>query len=172
MCTRAARSPTTRRLRERGVRCVHIYHRGRDRHRDHEPDLPAQCRDIDQVTAALLGDLRRRGLLDDALVVWTSEFGCTVYAQGEPGHASYGRDHHPRCFVTWLAGAGVRAGHQPGKSDELGDQPVRDAVHVHDLNATLLHVLGFDHERPTFRHEGRDYRLTDLHGRVVRALLA
>jgi uncharacterized protein (DUF1501 family) len=161
-----------RRLLERGVRCVQIYHRGWDQHKDLERDLPAQCRDIDQPTAALLTDLRQRGLLDDTLVVWTSEFGRTVYAQGDPGDANYGRDHHPRCFVTWLAGAGVRAGHQHGETDELGYNTVRDAVHVHDLNATLLHLLGFDHERLTFRHEGRDYRLTDVHGRVVRALLA
>ena len=161
-----------RRLLERGVRCVQIYHRGWDQHKDLERDLPAQCRDIDQPVAALLTDLRQRGLLDDTLVVWTSEFGRAVYAQGDAGDASYGRDHHPRCFVTWLAGAGVRAGHQHGETDELGYNTVRDAVHVHDLNATLLHLLGFDHERLTFRHEGRDYRLTDVHGRVVRALLA
>jgi uncharacterized protein (DUF1501 family) len=161
-----------RRLLERGVRCVQIYHRGWDQHKDLERDLPLQCRDIDQPIAALLGDLRQRGLLDDTLVVWTSEFGRTVYAQGGAGDASYGRDHHPRCFVTWLAGAGVRAGAQHGETDELGYNTVRDAVHVHDLNATMLWLLGFDHERLTFRHEGRDHRLTDVHGKVVRALLA
>ncbi len=160
-----------RRLLERGVRCVQIYHRGWDQHRDVEQDLPKQCGDIDRATAALLIDLRRRGLLDDTLVVWTSEFGRTVYAQGDLDDGHHGRDHHPRCFATWLAGAGVRAGVQHGETDELGYNTVRDPVHVHDLNATLLHVLGFDHERLTFRHEGRDYRLTDVHGRVVRALL-
>ena len=161
-----------RRLLERGVRCVQIYHRGWDQHKDLERDLPRQCHDVDQPTAALLIDLRARGLLDDTLVVWTSEFGRTVYAQGEVDDASYGRDHHPRCFVTWLAGGGVKAGLQHGETDELGYNPVRDAVHVHDLNATLLHLLGFDHERLTFRHEGREFRLTDVHGKVVRQLLA
>ena len=161
-----------RRLLERGVRCVQIYHRGWDQHKDLERDLPAQCRDIDQPVGALLTDLRLRGMLDDTLVVWTSEFGRAVYAQGDAGDAHYGRDHHPRCFVSWLAGGGVRAGHQHGETDELGYNTVRDAVHVHDLNATLLFLLGFDHERLTFRHEGRDHRLTDVHGKVVKALLA
>lgn len=161
-----------RRLLERGVRCVQIYHRGWDQHKDLERDLPAQCRDIDQPIAALLIDLRQRGLLDDTLVVWTSEFGRAVYAQGDAGDPRYGRDHHPRCFVSWLAGGGVRAGHQHGETDELGYNTVRDPVHVHDLNATLLFLLGFDHERLTFRHEGRDYRLTDVHGRVEKRLLA
>ncbi|HEX6811684.1 MAG TPA: DUF1501 domain-containing protein [Planctomycetota bacterium] len=161
-----------RRLLEHGVRCVQIYHRGWDQHKDLEHDLPRQCRDVDQPIAALLTELRRRGLLDDTLVVWTSEFGRTVYAQGEPDDAHYGRDHHPRCFVTWLAGSGVRAGWQHGETDELGYNTARDPVHVHDLNATLLHLLGFDHEKLTFRYEGRDFRLTDVHGRVVRELLA
>jgi hypothetical protein len=161
-----------RRLLERGVRCVQIYHRGWDQHKDLERDLPLQCRDVDQPIAALLGDLRQRGLLDDSLVVWTSEFGRTVYAQGAPGDPHYGRDHHPRCFATWLAGAGVRAGHQHGTTDELGYNTVGDPVHVHDLNATVLWLCGFDHERLTFAHEGRDFRLTDVHGKVVRALLA
>ncbi len=161
-----------RRLLERGVRCVQIYHRGWDQHKDLEQDLPRQCRDVDQATAALLFDLRQRGLLDDTLVVWTSEFGRTVYAQGDLDDGSYGRDHHPRCFVTWLAGGGVRKGLQLGETDELGYNTVRDPVHVHDFNATLLHLLGFDHEQLTFRFQGRDFRLTDVHGRVVRALLA
>jgi uncharacterized protein (DUF1501 family) len=161
-----------RRLLERGVRCVQIYHRGWDQHKDLERDLPAQCRDVDQPIAALLTDLRQRGLLDDTLVVWTSEFGRTVYAQGDADDASYGRDHHPRCFVSWLAGGGVRSGHQHGETDELGYNVVRDPVHVHDLNATLLFLLGFDHERLVFRHEGRLHRLTDVHGKVQKALLA
>jgi uncharacterized protein (DUF1501 family) len=161
-----------RRLLERGVRCVQIYHRGWDQHADLERDLPRQCADVDRPIAALLVDLRRRGLLDDTLVVWTSEFGRTAYAQGDLDGPSYGRDHHPRCFVTWLAGAGVRAGVQHGQTDDLGYNTVQDPVHVHDLNATLLHLCGFDHERLVFRHEGRDYRLTDVHGKVVRALLA
>lgn len=161
-----------RRLLERGVRCVQIYHRGWDQHRDLEQDLPRQCADVDRATAALLLDLRQRGMLDDTLVVWTSEFGRTVYAQGDLDDGSYGRDHHPRCFATWLAGGGVRAGAQIGATDELGYNTIVDPVHVHDLNATLLHLLGFDHERLTYRHEGREFRLTDVHGRVVRAALA
>ncbi len=161
-----------RRLLERGVRCVQIYHRGWDQHKDLVLDLPRQCADIDQPTAGLLIDLRRRGLLDDTLVVWTSEFGRTVYAQGNLDGTDYGRDHHPRCFATWLAGAGVRAGHQHGVTDELGYNVVQDPVHVHDFNATLLHLCGFDHERLTFRFQGRDFRLTDVHGKVVRPLLA
>ena len=161
-----------RRMLERGVRCVQIYHRGWDQHKELEKDLPAQCRDIDQPTAGLLRDLRQRGLLDDTLVVWTSEFGRTVYAQGDVDGGDYGRDHHPRCFVTWLAGGGVRRGAQIGATDELGYNPIDRPVHVHDLNATLLHLLGFDHERLTFRYQGRDFRLTDVHGRVVRDLLA
>ncbi|MBL8753611.1 MAG: DUF1501 domain-containing protein [Planctomycetes bacterium] len=161
-----------RRLLERGVRCVQVYHRGWDQHKDIERDLPLQCRDIDQPIAALLGDLRQRGMLDDTLVLWTSEFGRTVYAQGAENDPGFGRDHHPRCFATWLAGAGVRAGHQHGETDELGYNTVRDAVHVHDLNATVLWLCGFDHERLTFPFEGRDFRLTDVHGKVVRALLA
>ncbi len=161
-----------RRLLERGVRCVQIYHRGWDQHKELEKDLPAQCRDTDQPIAGLLVDLRARGLLDDTLVVWTSEFGRTVYAQGDVDGGDYGRDHHTRCFATWLAGGGVRRGAQVGETDELGYNTVRDPVHVHDLNATMLHLLGFDHERLTFRYQGRDFRLTDVHGHVVRPLLA
>jgi uncharacterized protein (DUF1501 family) len=161
-----------RRMLERGVRCVQIYHRGWDQHKDLEHDLPHQCHDIDQPVAGLLLDLKSRGLLDDTLVVWTAEFGRTVYAQGEPDDPGYGRDHHPRCFVTWLAGGGVRAGLQHGETDELGYNTVRDPVHVHDLNATLLYLLGFDHKRLTFRWQGRDFRLTDVFGNVVGELLA
>ncbi|MCB9876699.1 MAG: DUF1501 domain-containing protein [Planctomycetes bacterium] len=161
-----------RRMLERGVRCVQIYHRGWDQHKELEKDLPAQCRDVDQPCAALLTDLRARGLLDDTLVVWTSEFGRTVYAQGDVDGDGYGRDHHPRCFATWIAGGGVARGAQIGETDELGYNVAREPVHVHDLNATLLHLLGFDHERLTFRFQGRDFRLTDVHGKVVRRLLA
>jgi hypothetical protein len=159
-----------RRLLERGVRHVQVWHRGWDQHKDLEVDLPAQCRDVDQPLAALLDDLARRGLLDDTLVVCATEFGRTAYAQGDLA-GGYGRDHHPRCFTIWLAGAGVRAGAQHGETDELGYNVVRDPVHVHDLNATVLWLCGYDHERLTFRHQGRDFRLTDVHGRVVRALL-
>ncbi|MFY9341234.1 MAG: DUF1501 domain-containing protein [Planctomycetota bacterium] len=160
-----------RRLFERGVRVVQVWHGGWDQHKELEADLPKQCRDVDQPIAAVLADLGRRGLLDDTLVVGAAEFGRTAYAQGDLA-GGYGRDHHPRCFTTWLAGAGVRAGHQHGETCELGYNIVRDPVHVHDLNATVLWLCGFDHERLTFRHQGRDFRLTDVHGRVVRAMLA
>lgn len=168
----ASNALLARRLLERGVRCVQIYHRGWDQHKELVKDLPAQCRDVDQPIAGVLTDLRQRGLLDDTLVVWTSEFGRTVYAQGDVDGGDFGRDHHPRCYVTWLCGGGVRRGWQHGETDELGYNIVRDGVHVHDLNATLLHLCGFDHERLTFRFQGRDFRLTDVHGRVVRQLLA
>lgn len=160
-----------RRLLERGVRMVQVWHRGWDQHKDLEADLPAQCRDVDQPLAALLADLARRGMLEDTLVVAAAEFGRTAYAQGDLT-GGYGRDHHPRCFTALLAGGGVRAGHQHGETCELGYNIVRDPVHVHDLNATLLWLCGFDHEKLTFRYQGRDFRLTDVHGRVVRALLA
>jgi hypothetical protein len=170
--TFAANALLARRLLERGVRTVQIYHRGWDQHRDLARDLPSQCRDVDQACAALLVDLRQRGLLDDTLVIWMSEFGRTVYAQGDLDTDGAGRDHHPRCFSGWLAGGGVHAGVQHGETDELGYNVVHGGVHVHDLNATLLHLLGFDHEKLTFRYQGRDFRLTDVHGRVVRELLA
>lgn len=161
-----------RRLLERGVRCVQIWHRGWDQHRDLVPDLPRQCADVDQPLAAVLEDLAQRGLLDDTLVVWMSEFGRTVYAQGELDGTTWGRDHHPRCFTGWFAGGGSRAGAQVGATDELGYNVVAEPVHVHDFNATLLHLFGFDHERLSVPWQGRDLRLTDVHGKVVPGLLA
>ena len=161
-----------RRLIERGTRIVQVFHRGWDQHRDLRADLPRQCRDVDQPTAGLLLDLERRGLLDDTLVVCTGEFGRTVYCQGTVGDAASGRDHHPRCFSGWLAGAGVRAGHVHGATDEFAYNVVDGGVHVHDFNATLLWLLGLDHERLTFPYEGRPMRLTDVAGRVVGELLA
>jgi arylsulfatase A-like enzyme len=122
--------------------------------------------------AALVADLRRRGLLDDTLVVWGGEFGRTVYSQGGLSRDNYGRDHHPRCFSMWMAGGGVRRGHVHGETCDFGYNVVRDPVSVHDLHATMLHLLGFDHERLTFKHQGRDFRLTDVYGRVVPQLLA
>lgn len=161
-----------RRLAERDVRFVQIYHRGWDHHDNLPRDLPLQCRDVDRACAALVLDLEQRGLLEDTLVVWTGEFGRTVYCQGPLTRANYGRDHHPRCFSAWMAGGGVRAGHVHGETDDFSYNIVRDPVHVHDFNATLLHLLGVDHERLTYRHAGRDFRLTDVHGVVQRALLA
>lgn len=161
-----------RRLVERGVRFVQLFLRGWDQHGNLPNELRAQTKAADRAIAALLIDLRRRGLLDDTLVLWGGEFGRTVYSQGGLSHDDYGRDHHPRCFTMWMAGGGVRRGHVHGETDELGYNIVRDPVSVHDLHATMLHQLGFDHEHLTFRHQGRDFRLTDVAGRVVHELLA
>jgi hypothetical protein len=161
-----------RRLSERGVRFVQLYMRGWDQHGNLPSEMRAQCKAVDRPIAALLTDLRRRGLLDDTLVVWGGEFGRTVYSQGGLSRDNYGRDHHPRCFSMWLAGGGVRAGHVHGETCDHGYNIVRDPVSVHDLHATLLHLMGFDHERLSYRHQGRDFRLTDVYGRVVRELLA
>ena len=161
-----------RRLCERGVRFVQLYMRGWDQHGNLPGEMRLQCQAVDRPIAALLTDLRRRGLLDDTLVVFGGEFGRTVYSQGGLARDNYGRDHHPRCFSMWLAGGGVRAGTVFGETCEHGYNIVRDPVSVHDLHATMLHLLGVDHERLTFRHQGRDYRLTDVAGKVVRPLLA
>lgn len=161
-----------RRLVERGVRFIQLYHRGWDQHYNLPSNLRLQCQDIDQPCAALIQDLKRRGLLDETLIVWGGEFGRTTYSQGKLAASSFGRDHHPRCFVMWLAGGGIRRGLTYGETDEFSYNIVRDPVDVHDLHATLLHCLGIDHERLTFRFQGRDYRLTDVQGRVVSELLA
>lgn len=160
-----------RRLLERGVRFVQLYHRGWDQHGGLPTNIPKQCKDVDQPQAALISDLKRRGMLDDTLIIWGGEFGRTVYGQGGL-QEDYGRDHHGRCFSMWLAGGGFRPGMVHGETDDYGYNVVRDPVHIHDLNATILHCLGFDHERLTYRYQGRDFRLTDVHGRVVRSLLA
>ncbi|MGE0756209.1 MAG: DUF1501 domain-containing protein [Pirellulaceae bacterium] len=160
-----------RRLVERGVRFVQLYHRGWDQHYDIPSDLPLQCRDVDRPCAALIQDLKQRGLLDDTLIVWGGEFGRTVYCQGKLSD-NYGRDHHGRCFTMWLAGGGVRAGTQYGVTDDFSYNVADQGVHVHDLNATVLHLLGIDHTRLTYRYQGRDYRLTDIHGHVVAPILA
>jgi hypothetical protein len=168
----AANCLLARRMAERGVRFIQLYHRGWDQHYNLPSDLRLQCGDIDQPCAALIRDLRQRGLLDETLVVWGGEFGRTTYSQGKLEPANHGRDHHGRCFSLWLAGGGVKPGLLFGETDEFCFNVVRDPVHVHDLNATLLHQLGLDHERLTYRFQGRDYRLTDVHGRVVKGLLA
>lgn len=160
-----------RRLLERGVRFVQLYHRGWDQHGGLPTNIPKQCKDVDQPQAALIADLKSRGMLDDTLVIWGGEFGRTVYGQGGL-QDDYGRDHHGRCFSMWLAGGGFRPGTVYGETDDFGYNVVRDPVHIHDLNATILHCLGFDHERLTYRFQGRDFRLTDVHGRVVSGLLA
>jgi hypothetical protein len=156
-----------RRLLERGVRFVQLFHEAWDQHDDLTKLVKKNCEDTDRASAALVRDLKQRGLLDDTLVIWGGEFGRTPMVQG----GNDGRDHHNRCFTVWLAGGGVRSGHVHGETDELGFNAVRDAVHVHDLNATLLHLLGFDHTRLTHRFQGRDFRLTDVHGNVVHEVL-
>ena len=161
-----------RRLVERGVRFVQLYHRGWDQHGKLPSGIKSQCYDTDQPSAALVEDLARRGLLDDTLVVWGGEFGRTVYSQGKLTADDYGRDHHPRCFSMWMAGAGIRGGTVYGETDDFSYNVVRDPVHIHDLNATVLHLLGIEHTRLTFRYQGRDYRLTDVHGNVVEGILA
>ena len=162
-----------RRLVERGVRYVNIYHASWDHHSDLDRELTFNCQMCDQPIAALLRDLKERGLLDDTLVVWGTEFGRTPLGENRPGRASNtGRDHHPYAFSVWLAGGGVIGGQVIGTTDDVGWHAVDDRVHVNDFHATLLHLFGLDHERLTYRHEGRDFRLTDVGGNVVEQLLA
>ena len=170
--TYAANCILARRLAERGVRFIQLYHRGWDQHNNLPSGIKSQCYDTDQPTAALLAELKERGLLDDTLVIWGGEFGRTVYSQGTLTQDNYGRDHHPRCFSIWMAGAGVKRGHVLGETDDFSYNILKDPVHIHDLNATALHLLGLDHTRLTYRFQGRDYRLTDVHGEVVKGLLA
>ena len=161
-----------RRLVERGVRFVSIFHEGWDAHSDVKGTTERNCRATDQACAALIRDLKRRGMLDDTLVVWGGEFGRTPMVETNPALGrSQGRDHHPQAFTVWMAGGGARAGYTHGETDDFGFHITRDPVHVHDLQATVLHLLGLDHERLTYRHAGRDFRLTDIHGRVVTALV-
>ena len=169
--TYAANCLLARRLLERGVRCVQLYHRGWDQHGGLPTNIPLQCRDIDQAQAGLITDLKQRGMLEDTLIVWAGEFGRTVYGQGGLLD-DYGRDHHGRCFTVWMAGGGIKPGVVHGETDEYGYNIVKDPVHIHDMNATILHCLGYDHKRLTFRFQGRDYRLTDVHGEVVTPILA
>jgi len=161
-----------RRLAERGVRFIQLYHRGWDQHGNLPQDLSRQCRQTDQPSAALVQDLKMRGLLDDTLVIWGTEFGRTPMLQGEYQAEKYGRDHHMLCFTMWMAGAGIQPGLTYGESDEFGYRPITDPAHVHDLHATWLHLLGIDHKKLTYHFQGRDYRLTDVHGKVLRKLLA
>jgi hypothetical protein len=161
-----------RRLAERGVRFIQLFHRGWDQHVNLPKQLPGQCQDTDQPSAALVLDLKQRGLLDDTLIIWGGEFGRTVYCQGTLTATDYGRDHHPRCFTVWLAGGGIKPGISHGETDDYCYNITKDPVHVHDLHATLLHCLGIDHTRLTFKFQGRHHRLTDVHGHVVKEILA
>jgi len=168
----AANCILARRLAERGVRFIQLYHMGWDHHESVTRQLPPQCLDTDQPSAALIEDLKQRGMLDETLVIWGGEFGRTVYCQGNLSRESYGRDHHPRCFSVWLAGGGIAGGITYGSTDDYSYNITENPVHVHDLNATILHCLGVDHTRLTYRYQGRDFRLTDVHGELVRGILA
>jgi Protein of unknown function (DUF1501) len=170
--TYAANCILARRLAERGVRFIQLYHMGWDHHEGVPRQLPPQCRDTDQASAALIRDLKQRGMLDETLVVWGGEFGRTVYCQGNLSPESYGRDHHPRCFTVWIAGGGIKSGLSFGETDDYSYNITQNPVHVHDMNATLLHCLGVDHTKLTYRYQGRDFRLTDVHGTVVKELLS
>lgn len=187
--TFAACCLNARRLAERGVRNIQIFHRGWDAHGGLPNEHGNQCKDIDQGCAALINDLKQRGMLDDTLVIWGGEFGRTAYCQGNLTRENYGRDHHPRCFTTWMAGGGVKPGITYGQSDDYGyniahedgtpmdPQPTKETwvpgtMHIHDLNATILHLLGIDHKRLTYRYQGRDFRLTDVHGHVMHDLIS
>ncbi|HJZ95734.1 MAG TPA: DUF1501 domain-containing protein [Candidatus Solibacter sp.] len=170
--TYAANCLMARRLLERDVRFVQLYHRGWDQHNDLPRDLALQCRGTDRASAALVMDLKQRGLLDDTLVVWGGEFGRTVYCQGRLTQTNYGRDHHPRCFTMWMAGGGIKKGFSYGETDDYCYNVVSNPVHVHDLQATILRCLGVDHLKLTYKYQGRHFRLTDVHGEVVKDLLA
>ena len=168
----AANCILARRLAERGVRFIQLYHRGWDQHDNLPAGIKSQCYDVDQPSAALIMELKERGLLEDTLVIWGGEFGRTVFSQGALTANNYGRDHHPRCFSIWMAGAGVRGGQVFGETDDFSYNVVKDPVHIHDLNATALHLLGIDHTRLTHRFQGRDFRLTDVHGHIIQKILA
>ena len=170
--TYAANCLLARRMAERDVRCIQLFHMGWDHHGGLPNAVKGQCRDTDQPTAALIADLRQRGLLDDTLIVWGGEFGRTVYSQGKLTATNYGRDHHPRCFTVFLAGAGVKKGFSLGTTDDYGYNITEDPVHVHDLNATIMHLLGVDHKKLIYKFQGRDYRLTDVHGHIVQSILS
>lgn len=168
----AANCLLARRLAERNVKFIQLYHQGWDNHGNLPKAIQQQCKETDQATAALIMDLKQRGMLEDTLVVWGGEFGRTNYSQGKLTASNYGRDHHPKCFTIFMAGAGVKKGMILGQTDDFGYNITERPVHIHDFQATLMHLLGVDHERLTFKHQGRRYRLTDVHGEVVKEILA
>lgn len=170
--TFAANCLLARRLAEKDVKFIQLYHQGWDQHLNLPKDISAMAKSCDQASAALVMDLKQRGLLEDTLVIWGGEFGRTNYSQGKLTLTNYGRDHHPKCFTIWMAGGGVKKGLVYGKTDEFGYNIIENPVHVHDFQATLMHLLGIDHEKLTFKHQGRRYRLTDVHGHVVKDILA
>lgn len=167
----AANCLLARKLAEKDVRFIQLYHQGWDQHGNLPKDIQTQCKSVDRASAALVKDLKQRGLLEDTLVIWGGEFGRTNYSQGKLTKDNYGRDHHPRCFTIWMAGAGVKKGMIYGETDEFGYNIVKHPVHVHDFQATVMHLMGIDHERLVFKHQGRRYRLTDVHGKVVKPIL-
>ena len=169
--TFAANCLLARKLSESGVRFVQLYHQGWDQHGNLPFEIAKQAKDVDQASAALVTDLKQRGLLDETLVIWGGEFGRTSYTQGKLSMDNYGRDHHPRCFSIWMAGGGVKPGIVHGETDEFGYNIAKDPVHVHDFHATVLHLLGLNHEQLIFKHQGRRYRLTDVSGKVVNNIL-
>ena len=170
--TFAANCLLARRLAERGVRFIQLFHRGWDQHGRLPQNLAKQAKETDQASAALLQDLKNRGMLDETLVIWGGEFGRTVYCQGRLTKEDYGRDHHPRAYSVWMAGGGIKGGVVHGKTDDFSYNIVEDPVHIHDLQATILHCLGVDHTKLTFKFQGRHFRLTDVHGDVIKPLLA
>jgi len=159
-------------MAERGVRFIQLYHRGWDQHNNLPKRIREQCKDTDQPSAALVKDLKARGMLEDTLVIWGGEFGRTVYSQGKIEKENYGRDHHGRNYAVWMAGGGIKPGITYGETDDYCYNVAENPVHIHDLNATLLHCLGLNHEKLTYRFQGRDFRLTDIHGEVIKGLLA
>jgi hypothetical protein len=184
--TFAANCLLARRMAQRGVRFIQIFHRGWDQHGDLANQLPIQCKDVDQASAALVKDLKRLGMLDETLVIWGGEFGRTVYSQGQLSRTNYGRDHHPRSFTRWMAGGGVQPGIVFGRTDDYGynivdndgkplnptlDTYTPGTMHIHDMNATIMHQMGIDHTKLTYRYQGRDFRLTDVHGHIVKEVL-
>jgi len=170
--TFAANCLMARRLAERGVKFIQLYHQGWDQHGGVLSGIKRQCLDTDQASAALVRDLKQRGLLDETLVIWGGEFGRTNYCQGKLTETSFGRDHHPRCFSLWMAGGGIKGGTSYGQTDDFGYNVTEGGVHVHDFHATILHLLGIDHEQLTYRFQGRRFRLTDVHGHVVKDILS
>ncbi len=169
--TYAANCLLARRLAERDVPLIQLYHMGWDQHGNLPNDIPKLARSSDQASAALVMDLKQRGLLEDTLVIWGGEFGRTSFSQGRLTRKNYGRDHHPRCFTIWMAGGGIKPGMVYGQTDDFSYNIAKDGVHVHDFQATLLHLLGIDHKRLTYKHQGRRYRLTDVHGEVVKGII-
>ncbi len=170
--TYAANCLLARKLVDSGVRFVQLYHQGWDQHNNLVGEMPGQALETDRASAALITDLKQRGLLDETLVIWGGEFGRTNYCQGTLTNDNYGRDHHPRCFTMWMAGGGVKPGVTYGQTDELGYNIVENPVHINDLHATILHLMGLDHEKLTFKHLGRRYRLTDVGGKVIKPIIA